>query len=115
MKLQAANMQRLLTLTVHRFYGRDMLHPSELAVDYIWSKLLTARFAPAVRSVAAAVAAVAAAAAHRPFNPASAAHQTFLKKQLLSAAALEAAQPGLDLSAERAVFESGLLPAATEV
>jgi hypothetical protein len=92
-----------------------MLHPSEQAVDYIWSKLLGARFAPAVRTVATAVAAVAAAAAHRPFNPNSAAHQTFLRKQLQSAAALEAAHPGLDLSAERAVFESALLPADAAV
>ena len=48
-----------------RFYERDMLHPSELAVDYIWCKLLDSAFHHSVPEIARKVQAITAAAAHR--------------------------------------------------
>eukprot|EP00611_Tribonema_gayanum_P007900 TRINITY_DN1734_c0_g1_i1.p1 TRINITY_DN1734_c0_g1~~TRINITY_DN1734_c0_g1_i1.p1 ORF type:complete len:339 (-),score=65.10 TRINITY_DN1734_c0_g1_i1:44-1060(-) len=93
----------------YRYYARDMLHPSDLAVDYIWSKLLQARFSAAAQETMSRVERVVAAAAHRPFNPTSEPHQKFVRSQLDIAAELENSVPALDLSAVKRVLESALV------
>jgi hypothetical protein len=94
-----------------RFYARDMLHPSELAVDYVWHRLLASRFSPAAQATMQRVAALAAAATHRPFNPLSATHQKFLRAQLEIARALEAEVSGLDLRGLRGALGAGVADA----
>jgi hypothetical protein len=36
----------------YRFYGPDMVHPSELAVDVVWDRFQRATMTPAIREQA---------------------------------------------------------------
>ncbi|WP_127137509.1 GSCFA domain-containing protein [Flagellimonas oceanensis] len=61
----------------YRFYGTDMLHPNQLAVDYIWEKFKSVWIASNSYPVMDEVDAVQKGLFHRPFNPDSEAHQKF--------------------------------------
>jgi hypothetical protein len=64
----------------YRFYNADMLHPSTLAVDYIWEKFKTVWFSEDTLKISETVASIQTKKAHRPFNSSSEAHQQFLRK-----------------------------------
>ncbi|SIT92753.1 GSCFA domain-containing protein [Pontibacter indicus] len=66
----------------YRFYGRDMVHPTEVAEDYIWDKFANAYLSEHFRSFLKAWEKMRRAIAHRPFHPESEAHQTFLTATL---------------------------------
>ncbi|AEM69859.1 GSCFA domain protein [Allomuricauda ruestringensis DSM 13258] len=61
----------------YRFYGKDMVHPNELAVDYIWERFKSVWIAEDAYSIMDEVDAVQKGLMHRPFNPDSEAHQKF--------------------------------------
>ncbi|WP_437398451.1 GSCFA domain-containing protein [Flagellimonas lutimaris] len=61
----------------YRFYGKDMVHPNELAVDYIWERFKSVWISENVYPVMERVDAVQKGLLHRPFNPDSEAHQKF--------------------------------------
>lgn len=64
----------------YRFYAPDMLHPSEVAVDYIWKRFVEAAFSTAARQYLAEWRPIRQALHHRPFNPESAEYQQFLSE-----------------------------------
>lgn len=64
----------------YRFYNSDMLHPSEIAINYIWEKFKNVWLSSDALNISEVVAAIQAKKAHRPFNPNSQAHQAFLAK-----------------------------------
>lgn len=66
----------------YRFYGRDMVHPTEVAEDYIWDKFAAAYLSKAFRAFLPEWEKMRRALAHRPFHPATEAHQAFLKTTL---------------------------------
>ena len=53
----------------YRFYAADMAHPSELAVDYIWTLFKEAFFAPVERQGVEQCERLSRMLAHRPVNP----------------------------------------------
>ena len=61
----------------YRFYGKDMVHPNELAVDYIWERFKWVWISKKIYPVMHEVDAVQKGLLHRPFNPDSEAHQKF--------------------------------------
>ena len=61
----------------YRFYGTDMVHPNQLAIDYIWEKFKSVWIASNSYPVMDEVDAVQKGLLHRPFNPDSEAHQKF--------------------------------------
>ena len=61
----------------YRFYKEDMLHPSALAVDYIWERFKETNIAEIGYETMDAVATIQKSLQHRPFNPASESHQKF--------------------------------------
>lgn len=63
----------------YRFYKSDMLHPSEEAEDYIWSKFALTYFDAQTQGFIKEWTKIRAAIDHRPFNPASEKHQQFIK------------------------------------
>ncbi|RDC61547.1 GSCFA domain-containing protein [Adhaeribacter pallidiroseus] len=67
----------------YRFYKPDMIHPSEVAEDYIWEKFKVAYFDSDFQQFALQWDKVRQALAHKPFHPASVSHQLFLKKLLI--------------------------------
>jgi hypothetical protein len=72
----------------YRFYADDLLHPSVLAIDYIWEKFAESWIASEAFPVMAEVDSVRKALAHRSFNPDSAPHRNFLKATHEKAVAL---------------------------
>jgi hypothetical protein len=66
----------------YRFYKADMLHPTEVAENYIWQKFSQAYFDDAFLKFAAQWDKIQQALAHKPFQPESAAHQKFLQQLL---------------------------------
>ncbi|MBO0330410.1 GSCFA domain-containing protein [[Muricauda] lutisoli] len=61
----------------YRFYGTDMVHPNQLAVDYIWERFRSAWISQDAYPVMDEVDAFQKGLLHRPFNPDSEAHQKF--------------------------------------
>lgn len=66
----------------YRFYKADMLHPTEVAENYIWVKFSRAYFNQEFLDFTAQWDKVQQALAHKPFQSGSAAHQQFLQKLL---------------------------------
>jgi hypothetical protein len=88
----------------YRFYAEDLVHPSDMAVAYVWEHFSQVFFDEKTRLLNTEIARIAAASRHRPFHADTAAHRAFQQKQLAAIAALERAHPGLDFHAEKAVF-----------
>lgn len=63
----------------YRFYANDMLHPNELAIDYIWEYFKEATITEKAFATMEAVANIQKSLQHRPFNPNSESHQKFLE------------------------------------
>lgn len=64
----------------YRFYAPDMLHPSEQAVDHIYSLFAEATFSPATQEFLKEWHPIRAALNHRPFNAESTEYQAFRKQ-----------------------------------
>ena len=64
----------------YRFYNADMIHPSLVAIDYIWEKFKRVWLSEDALETSEIVASIQAKKAHRPFHPNSQAHQEFLSK-----------------------------------
>ncbi len=93
----------------YRFFEADMIHPNEVAVDYVWEAFCQHYFEESTRQLQQKITRIVRAAAHRPFHPATPEHQRFLQQQLEAIDALEAANPFLDFQAERRYFTSQLI------
>lgn len=64
----------------YRFYSKDLLHPSDTAIDYIWSKFSDRYFTPETKSFILRLTEIKTALHHKPFHPESLAHQKFLRE-----------------------------------
>ncbi len=64
----------------YRFYKEDMLHPSQVAVDYIWKLFNTSWICNKTKALQKEIQTIQTGLAHKPFDPASEAHQKFLKR-----------------------------------
>jgi hypothetical protein len=81
----------------YRFYKADMIHPTEVAEDYIWENFISCyadddlkKFLPEWRTILSAL-------SHRPFHQNSIAHQQFLKETLVK---LERLKDRIDVQQE---------------
>jgi hypothetical protein len=63
----------------YRFYADDLLHPSQVAIDYIWERFVETQISEVTNSIMEEVATIQKGLAHRPFNPNSKTHQHFLE------------------------------------
>ena len=73
----------------YRFYASDMLHPSEVAVNYIWQRFTSWAFTPEALKFAQEWERTERDLAHRPLNPDSEAHKVFLEKVMARRTQLE--------------------------
>jgi hypothetical protein len=64
----------------YRFYKKDMIHPSEVAEEYIWDKFISAYMDEEARAFLKEWESISKALAHKPFRPHSESHQAFLRK-----------------------------------
>ncbi|WP_339715885.1 GSCFA domain-containing protein [uncultured Kriegella sp.] len=63
----------------YRFYKADMIHPNELAIDYIWEKFKSICIVQSAYPTMDKVDVVKKGRSHRPFNAASEEHKKFEK------------------------------------
>ena len=61
----------------YRFYNQDFIHPSPLAVDYIWQRFNEVWIADSAEKIMSEVDVVQKGIQHKPFNPSSEAHLKF--------------------------------------
>ncbi|WP_166920061.1 GSCFA domain-containing protein [Flavobacterium poyangense] len=77
----------------YRFYNEDMLHPNQVAIDYIWKRFsenfITENSLPIMKEVSE----IQKGLTHRSFNPESEQHQAFLLKLRQKIAGLEEKVP----------------------
>jgi hypothetical protein len=64
----------------YRFYADDMLHPNQIAIDYIWSVFSKNYMSEEALVLMDKVEDIQKSLNHRSFNPASSQHQKFLSK-----------------------------------
>lgn len=62
----------------YRFYEPDLVHPNQLAIDYIWEKFVEVWISPNTYATLEKVAAVQKGLQHRPFNQDSKQHKAFM-------------------------------------
>jgi hypothetical protein len=63
----------------YRYYAPDMLHPSNVAIDYIWEKFIDSSIHPNLFEPLTEINNIQKSLAHKPFNPDTEQHQKFLK------------------------------------
>lgn len=73
----------------YRFYTDDMLHPSQLAQDYIWKRFGEAYFSEQTHSITSQWQRIHQALSHRPYNSDSDAYQNFLHRTIAEIEAFE--------------------------
>ncbi|PIF01570.1 MAG: GSCFA domain-containing protein [Maribacter sp.] len=64
----------------YRFYKSDLVHPNDLAVDYIWEKFSGVWISERARHTMEGIDGIQRGLRHRPFYPESEQHQKFLGK-----------------------------------
>lgn len=84
----------------YRFYADDMMHPSPLAIQYVWECFGNCYFSPSTFSFMKEWEKIRRGLAHRPFNPETEAHQAFLSQILLKIEELKEKFPYLDVQKE---------------
>ena len=63
----------------YRFYAKDMVHPNELAIDYIWEKFKETWISGDSYETMKKVDEIQKGLVHKPFHPDSEQHKKFLK------------------------------------
>ena len=63
----------------YRFYGRDMIHPNEIAHDYVWDKFSSVYFDKSTQLLNKEWAKIKKSLAHKPLHPQTMAYKSFLK------------------------------------
>ena len=90
----------------YRFYGRDMVHPAEGAIEYIWEKFKYACIDEQARTFVGRWEGVRQALSHRPFHPSGDAYKSFLRQTIHQ---LEGFKGMVDVTEEIAALSSRLI------
>ena len=64
----------------YRFYAEDMLHPNQVAIDYIWERFSETTISNESNLIMTEVESIQRGLSHRPFNPNSESHLKFLNQ-----------------------------------
>ncbi|MCB9231166.1 MAG: GSCFA domain-containing protein [Bacteroidia bacterium] len=83
----------------YRFFKKDLIHPNDMAEDYVWDKFCRSYMTADTLAVMEAWQKVKAGLEHRPFHGGSEAHRAFLQDLLHK---MEALQGRMDLGEEMA-------------
>ena len=62
----------------YRFYKEDMIHPNQIAINYIWEKFYENWLSDEALELKKEVIKIQRGLEHKPFNPNSEGHQQFL-------------------------------------
>ncbi len=61
----------------YRFYTEDLLHPNQMAIDYIWERFVASSVAESALTTMNEIESIQRDLSHRPFNPSSESYQKF--------------------------------------
>ncbi len=89
----------------YRFYAADMAHPSEQAVDFVWSKFIESCLHQDAASLLKEIEVVVSAAQHRSRFPDTDAHKKFLTRNAQKVEKILSQHPYLNLDKELAHFK----------
>jgi len=81
----------------YRFYDEDLIHPNATAVNYIWDKFQSIWISEEALKTMETVDEIQKGMLHRPFNPNSEAHQSFLYNLELKRQKLKMEFPKIDI------------------
>lgn len=84
----------------YRFYSNDMLHPSPLAVEYIWDKFRQSLIPPSAQQLMAEVEKITQAVNHKPFNTQTEDFKQFVKSTLQKIVEIGQRNPNIDFTHE---------------
>lgn len=94
----------------YRFYADDMLHPSRMAVEYIWECFSKCYFSAETKAVMKEWQEVRRGLEHKPYHPESEAYRTFLSQIVLKIARMKEKFPYLEVQKEVEICECRLKP-----
>lgn len=77
----------------YRFYTDDMLHPSQVAIDYIWERFVETSISESVLKTMKEVENIQKSLQHKPFNPDTESHQKFVEQLRLKIATVQKNYP----------------------
>lgn len=89
----------------YRFYADDMLHPSKVAIDYIWENFSETYFDSETKNTIKEVEKIVQAYNHRPLNPNTNNHTNFKESTLNKINELNKKYPFLNFEAEKLHFK----------
>lgn len=81
----------------YRYYAEDMIHPSPLAIEYIWEQLNQSYFTKPTQQIVQQIQELHKALAHKPFRAETSTYQNFIKSQIQKIATLQNQNPTLNL------------------
>ncbi len=90
----------------YRFYAEDLVHPNFHATQYVWEKFTGACMPDATKQLLKEIAAINLAVQHKPFNPATAQHQQFLKTYQEKTMQMVKLYPSINWDTELKYFET---------
>jgi hypothetical protein len=79
----------------YRFYAEDMVHPNQIAIDYIWQRFSETWISSEAAATMKKIDGIQKGLSHRPFNEASEAHQKFLKDLQQKIESVQKEYPGI--------------------
>ena len=89
----------------YRFYADDMLHPSGMAIDYIWDHFSKTYFEKETFDIIKEINQIIQAKNHRPLNPTTENHQKFVENQISKVQELSKKYSFIDFENELRYFE----------
>ncbi len=92
----------------YRFYDKDLLHPNETAIDYIWKQFCKSYLSEPTNTTLYKLDKLLQQVNHQPFNPYSAQHQT-ATKQLINRLQAFQQEHGINLNEEINVLSNQIL------
>lgn len=88
----------------YRFYAEDLVHPSQMAVEYIGEKFFETALSAGSKEIMSRVERIVQATKHRPLNPYSESYKTFCRRQIEAIEQIKV----VDLSKEKYFFDTML-------
>lgn len=85
----------------YRFYAEDLLHPNNMAIQYLWECFVESRIASHTQEEMNLVERLISAVNHRPFNPESESYRKFKAKTLELIGEMEKKLPQLNWDTEK--------------
>lgn len=92
----------------YRFYAEDLVHPSAVAVRYVWERFSQACFSEESLQIIEESEKISKALSHKPFHPESEEYKRFLGQIVLKIDQLNGKYPYLDFQKEKEICHTRL-------